>query len=291
MVDQIRFCNPRGWDSYSHVIDGYLCIYKYIYKYPISFLSINLLVPRFHDTLHPSFSVLTVPLKGAFGKPSFHSQDGLRALGHDVQLVAGWQRLVFGRGQVIRRGLRKNGGNGPYLQEAWNPKGHLDMAYIIPFNYQATIGWKVLQVEDILVFFECWNLSQLHFFTKKWLPTWGEELLLQDSKDVWLEAEPKCFPWDLLVALVHLHLFAFGSLLSGWRFHTHYDSEHLQDDVLWNFYLQKLESLLWHPPAFQEWHPQLFFQPRKWRRVWRVPCAAWRWSLDSLWSLAMGQPF
>ena len=49
------------------------------------------------------------------------SQDGLRALGHDVQLVAGWQRLVFGRGQVIRRGLRKNrgnGGKGPYLQEA-----------------------------------------------------------------------------------------------------------------------------------------------------------------------------
>lgn len=34
-------------------------------------------------------------------------QDGLRALGHDVQLVAGWQRLVFGRGQVIRRGLSK----------------------------------------------------------------------------------------------------------------------------------------------------------------------------------------
>ena len=41
---------------------------------------------------------------------SFWHQDGLRALGHDVQLVAGWQRLVFGRGQVIRRGLSKNGG-------------------------------------------------------------------------------------------------------------------------------------------------------------------------------------
>ena len=28
-------------------------------------------------------------------------QEALRSLGHDVQLVTGWQRLVFGRGQVI----------------------------------------------------------------------------------------------------------------------------------------------------------------------------------------------
>ena len=33
-------------------------------------------------------------------------QDGLRALGHDVVVVTGWQRLVFGRGQVICGGLR-----------------------------------------------------------------------------------------------------------------------------------------------------------------------------------------
>lgn len=31
------------------------------------------------------------------------TQDGLRALGHDVVVVTGWQRLVFGRGQVICR--------------------------------------------------------------------------------------------------------------------------------------------------------------------------------------------
>ncbi|CAL1159802.1 unnamed protein product, partial [Cladocopium goreaui] len=34
------------------------------------------------------------------------TQDGLRALGHDVVVVTGWQRLVFGRGQVICGGLR-----------------------------------------------------------------------------------------------------------------------------------------------------------------------------------------
>ena len=38
-----------------------------------------------------------------------HWQDGLRALGHDVVVVTGWQRLVFGRGQVICGGLRASG--------------------------------------------------------------------------------------------------------------------------------------------------------------------------------------
>lgn len=164
-------------------------------------------------------------------------QDGLRALGHDVQLVAGWQRLVFGRGQVIRRGLSKWWrlvGAKPI-----SSKGYFEMATASSINrlsepFVERCFFRFAEVTT-WCFWALKFLSQRHFLQRRVYPL-GRGLPSTRFEGCLIRSRTKCFRG---IWWVHWCICSCLWLVAKWLKISHtkgYDSEHLQHDALWFFF-------------------------------------------------------
>ena len=210
-------------------------------------------------------------------------QDGLRALGHDVQLVAGWQRLVFGRGQVIRRGLSKWWrlvGAKPI-----SSKGYFEMATASSINrlsepFVERCFFRFAE-DTTWCFWALKFLSQRHFLQRRGYPL-GRGLPSTRFEGCLIRSRTKCFRG---IWWVHWCICSCLWLVAKWLKISHtkgYDSEHLQDDALWIFFASKKVNLCcaapWHPQLSLSWiaHDDALRGSDHWNN-W-IPCGHWRWA-------------